>query len=85
MLLRSFRVPLKLFHFAPSAEYNRIRNPTPLKRTRTFSMTAIGTQTVDTTQRLAALRRILANEIPVIDAFVIPSEDARKFPKISLI
>ena len=34
-------------------------------------------QTVDTTQRLAALRDILRHEKPQVDAFVVPSEDAR--------
>ncbi|KAI5120596.1 hypothetical protein M0805_008073 [Coniferiporia weirii] len=35
-----------------------------------------GSQTVDTAQRLSALRQLLANESPKIDVFVVPSEDA---------
>ncbi|EJD05517.1 Creatinase/aminopeptidase [Fomitiporia mediterranea MF3/22] len=42
-------------------------------------------QTVDTTERLAALRSILASRSPPIDAFVVPSEDAHfsEFPSRS--
>lgn len=39
-----------------------------------------GTMTVDTTQRLAALRQLLDRHSPKIDAFVVPSEDARTMP-----
>ena len=40
-----------------------------------------GRQTIDTSQRLANLRQILASHDPKIDVFVVPSEDARAFSK----
>ena len=40
-----------------------------------------GRQTIDTSQRLANLRQILASHDPKIDVFVVPSEDARAFTK----
>ncbi|KAL5476886.1 hypothetical protein ACEPAI_3072 [Sanghuangporus weigelae] len=48
-------------------------------------MTAFESQAVDTSNRLSALRKILANSTPPIDAFVIPSEDAHfsEFPSHS--
>ena len=36
-----------------------------------------GTMTVDTSQRLTALRQLLDRHSPKLDAFVVPSEDAR--------
>lgn len=48
-------------------------------------MTAEATQTVDTTQRLTQLREILAKETPRIDAFVVPSVDARMLNLLSSI
>ena len=39
-------------------------------------MGAVGTQTVDTTERLAALRNLMAERN--IDAYVVPSEDQRR-------
>ena len=39
-------------------------------------MGAIGTQTVDTTERLAALRNLMAER--KIDAYVVPTEDQRR-------
>lgn len=38
----------------------------------------VGEQKVDTTQRLSALRDLMRNQSPVVDAYVVPSEDARK-------
>jgi hypothetical protein len=44
---------------------------------RSFStMGAIGTQTVDTTDRLAALRKLMAEHN--VGAYIVPSEDQRK-------
>jgi Xaa-Pro aminopeptidase len=39
-------------------------------------MAAIDTQTVDTTTRLAALRKLMSEH--KVDAYVVPSEDQRK-------
>lgn len=47
----------------------------------TFNSSAdmgVGEQKVDTTQRLSALRDLMRNQSPVVDAYVVPSEDARK-------
>ena len=41
-------------------------------------MGRIVTGRVDTSQRLAALRKLMKEETPPIDAFVVPSEDARE-------
>lgn len=43
-------------------------------------MGAIGTQTVDTTARLAALRKYMIKEDHNVTAVVVPSEDQRKLP-----
>lgn len=43
-----------------------------------------GTMTVDTTLRLAALRQLLDRHSPKIDAFVVPSEDARTMPALCI-
>ena len=42
-------------------------------------MGAIGTQTVDTTTRLSALRKLMSKEEHNVTAVVIPSEDQREF------
>lgn len=44
-------------------------------------MGAVGTQTVNTTERLAALRNLMAERN--IDAYVVPSEDQRKHSDLS--
>ncbi len=44
-------------------------------------MGAIGTQTVDTTERLAALRNLMAERN--VDAYVVPSEDQRRHSDLS--
>jgi Xaa-Pro aminopeptidase len=44
-------------------------------------MGAVGTQTVNTTERLAALRNLMAERN--IDAYVVPSEDQRKLLELS--
>ena len=49
-----------------------------LSSRRAFSAMGGATRQVDTSQRLAALRGYMQNNSPKIDAFVIPSEDARK-------
>ncbi|KLO14007.1 Creatinase/aminopeptidase [Schizopora paradoxa] len=36
----------------------------------------VGAQKVDTTQRLTALRELMRNQSPAVDAYVVPSEDA---------
>jgi len=41
-------------------------------------MGAIGTQMVDTTARVAALRELMAKQENNVDAFVVPSEDQRE-------
>ncbi|KAH9015896.1 putative Xaa-Pro aminopeptidase P [Lactarius hengduanensis] len=57
----------------------RLTRPTHIPRSRPYSslsvstMGAVGTQTVDTTERLAALRNLMAGRN--IDAYVVPSED----------
>ena len=52
-----------------------------LYRKRYFAdMGAIGTQTVDTTARLAALRKYMIKEDHNVTAVVVPSEDQRKLP-----
>ncbi|KAL5498588.1 hypothetical protein ACEPAH_1942 [Sanghuangporus vaninii] len=64
-----------------------VRNARPgLLHLRLYqTMTAFESQAVDTSERLSALRKILANNTPPIDAFVIPSEDAHfsEFPSHS--
>ena len=49
-----------------------------LRSRLSISMGAIGTQRVDTTARLAALRELMAKEENNVDAFVVPSEDQRE-------
>ena len=67
MLLSALRV----FH---------LRLPTRFQNTRSYrsspTMSAIGTQTVDTSDRLAALRKHMTKHN--IDAYIVPSEDQRK-------
>ncbi len=45
---------------------------------------AASAQKVDTTQRLAALRDLMRNQSPAVDAYVVPSEDARKIVSLFL-
>jgi hypothetical protein len=60
----------------------QLRLPTHFLNTRhgpyraLSTMGTIGTQTVDTTDRLAALRKHMAERN--IDAYIVPSEDQRK-------
>jgi Xaa-Pro aminopeptidase len=42
------------------------------------SMGAVGTQTVNTTVRLAALRELMSKKENNVDVFVVPSEDQRE-------
>jgi hypothetical protein len=42
------------------------------------SMGAVGTQMVDTSARVAALRELMAKKENNVDAFVVPSEDQRE-------
>ena len=50
--------------------------PRPHHYSSLSTMGAIGTQTVDTTERLAALRNLMAERN--IDAYVVPTEDQRR-------
>ena len=69
MLLSAFRgFQLRL----PTRFLNTRHNPYRSLST----MGAIGTQTVDTTDRLAALRKHMAEHN--VDAYIVPSEDQRK-------
>jgi Xaa-Pro aminopeptidase len=58
----------------------QLRLPTCFLNTRSYrslsTMGAIGTQTVDTSDRLAALRKHMAEHN--VDAYIVPSEDQRK-------
>jgi hypothetical protein len=57
----------------------RLRHRTQLAflpRSLSTTMGAIGTQTVDTTDRLAALRKLMAQHN--VGTYVVPSEDQRK-------
>ena len=61
----------------------QLRLPTCLLNTRSYrscrslsTMGVIGTQTVDTSDRLAALRKHMAEHN--VDAYIVPSEDQRK-------
>lgn len=46
--------------------------------TTTVNMDAIGTQMVDTTDRLARLRKLMKKPETNVNAFVVPTEDQRK-------
>lgn len=48
----------------------------PLSYRSSSTMGAIATQTVDTTERLAALRKLMTEH--KFDAYIVPSEDQRK-------
>lgn len=69
---------LRIFRFRP-----RLTRPIPRSTPyRSLSaMGAVGTQTVNTTERLAALRNLMAERN--IDAYVVPSEDQRKHSDLS--
>lgn len=56
---------------------SRLCGRLPFLKKTSFSTMGAGTMTVDTSQRLAALRQLLDRHSPKIDAFVVPSEDAR--------
>jgi Xaa-Pro aminopeptidase len=47
-------------------------------------MGAAGAQTVDTSKRLAGLRELMGRKDNSVQAFVVPSEDQRKFAPIIL-
>lgn len=43
------------------------------------TMGAVGRHTVNTTERLAALRELMARKENAVEAFVVPSEDQREY------
>ena len=47
-------------------------------------MGAIGTQTVNTTARIAALRELMSSKEHNVDALVVPSEDQRELSDIDI-
>lgn len=48
------------------------------RRISTSTMGALGRHTVNTTERLTALRKLMAQNEPALGAFVVPSEDQRE-------
>jgi hypothetical protein len=50
----------------------------PFTSTLSLTMGAVGKHRVDTTERIAALRKVMAQKEHAVDALVIPSEDQRQ-------
>jgi hypothetical protein len=71
MLIATLR-PLIVSTFSQTFR-NAFRQPTAF-----FTMGALGTQTVDTTARIAALRQLMTDGDRPVQAFVVPSEDQRE-------
>lgn len=56
---------------------NAQRQYQTVQRSKPFTMGAAETQTVNTTQRLRALRELMTQEKYDVDTLIIPSEDQR--------
>jgi hypothetical protein len=70
-MLYGYRLGFRLFS-APSVSLS-LR----LGQLRSFTMGAIGAQTVNTTQRLQSLRELMKQTKHNVHALVVPSEDQR--------